>query len=237
VESKRSVPRSEINREAAAAAAKSAPASVPAHPAPSKTAASGSGASSSNAGATMSRPAPARTAAPSTSAPPAQAASNAPHAEKHDSREGKDSNSKHASSSDAKINLDDYAYNKIFVGGLHYDTRDGNSRKRFPKLRICHFLSSFSLMCFTKTAEFRSYFEKYGKVISAEVMFNRETHKSRGFGFIVFETENSAIKVCQVKEHAIDGKVVSFSASLGGLFISQTCPYERVYLCLFPRWR
>lgn len=40
-------------------------------------------------------------------------------------------------------------------------------------------------------------------------MFNRETHKSRGFGFIVFETEESAIKVCEEKEHAIDGKVVS----------------------------
>lgn len=58
-------------------------------------------------------------------------------------------------------------------------------------------------------AEFRAYFEKYGRVISAEVMFNRETHKSRGFGFIVFEVENSAVKVCNVKEHSIDGKVVS----------------------------
>jgi hypothetical protein len=26
---------------------------------------------------------------------------------------------------DARINMDEYAYNKIFVGGLHYDTRDG----------------------------------------------------------------------------------------------------------------
>jgi hypothetical protein len=25
----------------------------------------------------------------------------------------------------AKINMNDYAYNKIFVGGLHYDTKDG----------------------------------------------------------------------------------------------------------------
>jgi hypothetical protein len=61
-------------------------------------------------------------------------------------------------------------------------------------------------------------------VISAEVMFNRETHKSRGFGFIVFEVENSAVKVCNVKEHSIDGKVVSlqliFSFSLFFLFVS-----------------
>lgn len=77
--------------------------------------------------------------------------------------------------------MEDYAYNKIFVGGLHYDTRD---------------------------AEFRSYFERFGKVVSAEVMFNRETHKSRGFGFIVFELEQSAIKVCAEKDHTIDGKMV-----------------------------
>lgn len=57
-------------------------------------------------------------------------------------------------------------------------------------------------------ADFRSYFEKYGRVISAEVMFNRETHKSRGFGFIVFEFEESAINVCTEKEHIIDGKAV-----------------------------
>jgi len=27
--------------------------------------------------------------------------------------------------SDPRINMEEYAYNKVFVGGLHYDTRDG----------------------------------------------------------------------------------------------------------------
>ena len=45
--------------------------------------------------------------------------------------------------------------------------------------------------------------------MSAEVMFNRETHKSRGFGFIIFESEDSVDLVCEEKEHSIDGKVVS----------------------------
>jgi hypothetical protein len=45
--------------------------------------------------------------------------------------------------------------------------------------------------------------------MSAEVMFNRETHKSRGFGFIVFEHERSAELVCAEIENVIDGKVVS----------------------------
>lgn len=61
------------------------------------------------------------------------------------------------------------------------------------------------------TAEFRAYFERFGRVMSAEVMFNRETHKSRGFGFIVFELEKGAEHVCAEREHIIDGKVVSFA--------------------------
>lgn len=28
--------------------------------------------------------------------------------------------------SDPRINMEEYAYNKVFVGGLHYDTRDGD---------------------------------------------------------------------------------------------------------------
>ncbi|CAM9091789.1 unnamed protein product, partial [Heterosigma akashiwo] len=54
--------------------------------------------------------------------------------------------------------------------GLHYETRDGS---------------------------FRSYFEDFGKVTSAEVMFNRETHKSRGFGFVVFESSHSVDRVLE----------------------------------------
>jgi RNA-binding protein Musashi len=58
------------------------------------------------------------------------------------------------------------------------------------------------------------YFEKYGKVLTAEVMFNRETLKSRGFGFIVFEHEESAEKVCAEKEHIISGKLVSYDLEI-----------------------
>jgi RNA recognition motif-containing protein len=44
-------------------------------------------------------------------------------------------------------------------------------------------------------------------------MFNRETHKSRGFGFIVYESEKSVDMVCAEKEHSIDGKVVCYCVS------------------------
>jgi len=74
-----------------------------------------------------------------------------------------------------------HSSNKIFVGGLHYETRDG---------------------------PFRAYFEEFGKVSSAEVMFNRETHKSRGFGFVIFENSDSADRVLESSHHVINGKLV-----------------------------
>ncbi|KAH7476200.1 hypothetical protein KRP22_000042 [Phytophthora ramorum] len=73
------------------------------------------------------------------------------------------------------------ATKKIFVGGLHYETKD---------------------------ADFKKYFMQYGKVVSAEVMFNRETNKSRGFGFVIFESEASVELVLEDKNHVIDGKSV-----------------------------
>lgn len=37
--------------------------------------------------------------------------------------------------------------------------------------------------------DFRRYFEEFGKITDAVVMIDRETQRSRGFGFITFEDE------------------------------------------------
>lgn len=87
----------------------------------------------------------------------------------------------------SKYNSDEFASHKIFVGGLHYDTRD---------------------------SDFKAYFEEYGKVLYGEVMFNRETHKSRGFGFIIFEDEKDVDKVCERSEHIIRGKVAEVKRAI-----------------------
>lgn len=39
-------------------------------------------------------------------------------------------------------------------------------------------------------------------------MFNRETNKSRGFGFVVFENEQSVDLILNERDHMIDGKLV-----------------------------
>ena len=41
-------------------------------------------------------------------------------------------------------------------------------------------------------ADFRLYFDKYGVIRDAVVMFDRQTQRSRGFGFITFENEVGA---------------------------------------------
>jgi RNA recognition motif-containing protein len=72
-------------------------------------------------------------------------------------------------------------------------------------------------------------------------MFNRETNKSRGFGFVIFHSESSVDAVCEVLEHRIDDKVVRvvhivnmifiylFYISLRSLNLNQ---YICIYSCL-----
>jgi len=55
--------------------------------------------------------------------------------------------------------------------------------------------------------EFRSYFEKYGKVTDAVVMYDRNTNRSRGFGFITFD-EEASVTTTMAETHELDGKRV-----------------------------
>ena len=69
---------------------------------------------------------------------------------------------------------------KIFVGGLNADITD---------------------------REFGDHFSKFGIIKDASVMLDRTTQRSRGFGFITFETEEAVDKVLS-SEHEIRGKWV-----------------------------
>ena len=52
------------------------------------------------------------------------------------------------------------------------------------------------------TDEFQEYFSKFGKVTECQIMQDRESGRSRGFGFITYESEDS---VDELLSH--DGKL------------------------------
>jgi len=56
-------------------------------------------------------------------------------------------------------------------------------------------------------ADFRKFFETFGTVAEAQVMTERESGRSRGFGFVTFHDDESVEKVL-AKTHSIQGKPV-----------------------------
>jgi len=60
----------------------------------------------------------------------------------------------------------------------------------------------------TNTASLRAYFEAFGVVRDIEIKIDSATGMSRGFGFVLFETEDSVNAVCQTREHFLDGKKI-----------------------------
>jgi len=55
--------------------------------------------------------------------------------------------------------------------------------------------------------EFRQHFEKFGAVADAQIMTERQTGHSRGFGFVTFEEDEVARNTLKVR-HVIQGKTV-----------------------------
>jgi len=70
--------------------------------------------------------------------------------------------------------------NKLFVGGLNFDTND------------------FGL---------RDAFAKFGEIVEAKVINDRDTGRSRGFGFVTFADGASAQKaIAEMNGTTLDGR-------------------------------
>jgi RNA recognition motif-containing protein len=71
---------------------------------------------------------------------------------------------------------------KLFVGGLSWDTNDGGLQKAF---------------------------ESYGTVLEAKVITDRDTGRSRGFGFVTLEDEGAAATAIQEMDGTtLDGRSI-----------------------------
>ncbi|XP_068431638.1 RNA-binding protein 24 [Clinocottus analis] len=73
----------------------------------------------------------------------------------------------------------DTTYTKIFVGGLPYHTTDSSLRK---------------------------YFEVFGEIEEAVVITDRQTGKSRGYGFVTMGDRSAADRACKDPNPIIDGR-------------------------------
>ena len=72
--------------------------------------------------------------------------------------------------------------NKLFVGGLSWDTNDQSLARAF---------------------------ESYGEVTDAKVISDRDTGRSRGFGFVTFSDANDARSAMQAMDGAnLDGRTI-----------------------------
>ncbi|KAG6418719.1 hypothetical protein SASPL_120923 [Salvia splendens] len=65
-----------------------------------------------------------------------------------------------------------------------------------------------------KEDEFRGYFQDFGSVTDVVIMYDTNTGRPRGFGFISFTTEDSVDRVLQKTFHELKGKLVEVKRAL-----------------------
>ncbi|KAF7816974.1 RNA-binding protein 38-like [Senna tora] len=83
----------------------------------------------------------------------------------------------------------DTTFTKVFVGGLAWET---------------------------PTEEMRKYFEQFGHILEAVIITDKNTGKSKGYGFVTFRDPESARRACADPNPVIDGRRANCNiASLG----------------------
>lgn len=68
----------------------------------------------------------------------------------------------------------------------------------------------------TTSEQLQSHFETYGEVSSAKVIFDRETQRSKGFGFVEMPDGESALRaISALNETEFDGREIVVKQATG----------------------
>lgn len=128
-----------------------------------------------------------------------------------------------------QFNPKDFRTKKIFVGGLPPILTEGIIHyaiilsASYSFLRVCFLYIIFDMMtilCVYYLDDFKDFFEKYGAVVEHQIMRDHQTRRSRGFGFVVFESEEV------VDDLLANGNMIDLAGSKVSLvhFITQMPP-------------
>ncbi|CAG5099758.1 Oidioi.mRNA.OKI2018_I69.XSR.g16671.t1.cds [Oikopleura dioica] len=85
----------------------------------------------------------------------------------------------------------------------------------------------------TVQADLTAYFSKYGKVEEAMLMFDRQTNRHRGFGFVTFDSEDAVENVVEIHYHEINNKTVCLPGVYLNPMLSSQMSYQFTNLPLF----
>jgi len=61
--------------------------------------------------------------------------------------------------------------------------------------------------------ELRSYFKEFGRVLAANVIFDKKTGCSKGYGFVVFNNIATVEKIESEQKHLLEGNYVHIRKS------------------------
>lgn len=95
--------------------------------------------------------------------------------------------------------------------GLNKNSRtNGRSNDQFRTKKIFVGVLSANLT----QEDFKSYFERFGRITDVVVMHDNVTHRPRGFGFITFDSEDAVEEVMQKIFHELSGKLVEVKRAI-----------------------